>query len=108
MFLTTKVAKYIKMSVIARCYNCNQNVYFDDRIRNGYGSAIRLDDHGEPHRCKHKYQKTGFNETQKCFKCGESIFFDVNYVSISGKCIPLGSYSGKSHVCSKAQIIASS
>ena len=70
--------------------------------------AIRLDDHGEPHRCKHKYQKTGFNETQKCFKCGESIFFDVNYVSISGKCIPLGSYSGKSHVCSKAQIIASS
>ena len=64
--------------------------------------------HGEPHRCKHKYQKTGFNETQKCFKCGESIFFDVNYVSISGKCIPLGSYSGKSHVCSKAQIIASS
>lgn len=87
------------MKVVPRCYKCNQKIYFDDMIRNGYGLAIRLDDHGEPHRCKTEYRKTGFGESQKCSRCRKNIFFDGNYVSISGKCIPLESNSGKPHVC---------
>jgi hypothetical protein len=87
------------MKVTQRCYNCNQKIYFDNDIRNGYGMAIPLDDRGEPHGCKRKDQKTGFAETQRCFKCGESIFFDDNYMSISGKCIPLDSSSSKPHQC---------
>ena len=92
------------MKVTPRCYICNQKIYFDDMIRNGYGLAIRLDDHGEPHRCKIKDQKTGFGESQTCSRCRKNIFFDENYVSISGKCIPLDSNSGKPHVCNETQL----
>ena len=87
------------MTVIQRCYKCNQKIYFGNNIRNGYGIAIPLDDHGEPHNCKHKGQKTGFDETQRCFRCGQNIFFDENYMSITGKCTPLDSSSSKPHQC---------
>lgn len=87
------------MKVVPRCYKCDQKIYFDNKIRNGYGLSIRLDDSDEPHRCNIEYRKTGFDESQKCYWCRKNIFFDRNYVSISGKCIPLDSNSGNPHVC---------
>jgi hypothetical protein len=36
---------------------------------------------------------------KKCFRCRKNIFFDENYLSISGKYVPLDWATGKPHDC---------
>ena len=88
------------MKMITWCYNCQQQISFDNVTRNRNGVAIPVDDYGNLHSCRHKKRKPGF-PSQKCFRCGQVIHFDKNYRSISGKYIPLDWNSGKRHDCNK-------
>jgi hypothetical protein len=88
------------MKIITWCYNCKQQICFDNETRNRNGVAIPVDDYGNLHSCRHKNRKPGF-QSQKCFRCGEVIHFDENYRSISGKYIPLDWNSGKRHECNE-------
>lgn len=86
--------------MITWCYNCQQQISFDNATRNRNGVAIPVDDYGNLHSCRHKKRKPGF-PSQKCFRCGQVIHFDKNYRSISGKYIPLDWNSGKRHDCNE-------
>ena len=88
------------MKIIAWCYNCQQQISFNNVLRNRNGVATPVDDHGNLHSCKHKNRKLGF-QSQKCFRCGQGTHFDKNYRSISGKYIPLDWNLGKRHDCNK-------
>jgi hypothetical protein len=88
------------MKIIAWCYNCQQQISFNNVWRNRNGVAIPVDDYSNLHSCKHKNRKAGF-QSQKCFRCGQGIHFDKNYRSISGKYIPLDWNSGKRHDCNE-------
>lgn len=88
------------MNIIAWCYNCQQQISFNNVSRNRNGVAIPVDDYGNLHSCKHKNRSPGF-QSQKCFRCGQGIHFDKNFRSISGKYIPLDWNSGKRHDCNK-------
>jgi len=88
------------MKIISWCYNCQQQISFDNVTRNRNGVAIPVDDYGNLHSCRHKKRKPGF-PSQKCFTCGQVIHFDKNYRSISGKYIPLDWNSGKRHDCNE-------
>jgi hypothetical protein len=88
------------MKMIARCYNCRQEICFNNNTRNRNGVAVPVDDYGNLHICGHKNRNTGF-EDQKCFRCGQAIHFDENYRSISRKYIPLDWNSGKPHECNE-------
>jgi hypothetical protein len=86
------------MKIIAWCYNCQQQICFDNKTRNRNGVAIPVDDYSNLHSCRHKNRNPGF-QSRKCFRCGQVIHFDENYRSISGKYIPLDWNSGKRHEC---------
>jgi hypothetical protein len=86
------------MKMMAPCYNCRQEICFDNNTRNRNGVAIPVHDYGNLHICRHKNRKTGFQD-QKCFRCGQVIHFDENYRSISRKYIPLDWNLGKPHEC---------
>jgi hypothetical protein len=88
------------MKMMAPCYNCRQEICFDNNTRNRNGVAILVDDYGNLHICRHKNRKTGFQD-QKCFRCGQVIHFDENYRSISRKYIPLDWNLGKPHECNE-------
>ncbi|CAN5507495.1 hypothetical protein BH18THE1_BH18THE1_12200 [soil metagenome] len=88
------------MEIIAWCYNCQQQICFNNESKNRNGVAIPVDDYGNLHSCKHENRKPGF-QSQKCFRCGHVIHFDKNYRSISGKYIPLDWNSGKRHHCNE-------
>lgn len=88
------------MKIIAWCYNCQQQISFNNVSRNRNGVAIPVDDYGNIHNCQHKNRRHGF-QSIKCFRCGQGIHFDKNYRSISGKYIPLDWYSGKLHDCNE-------
>jgi hypothetical protein len=89
------------MKMMAPCYNCRQEICFDNNTRNRNGVAILVDDYGNLHICRHKNRKTGF-QNQKCFRCGQVIHFDENYRSISRKYIPLDWNLGKPHECNES------
>ena len=86
------------MKMIIWCYNCRQQIRFDNVTKNRNGVAIPVDDYGNVHSCKNKQRKSGF-QSKKCFRCGRVIYFDTNYRSISGKYIPLDWNLGKRHNC---------
>jgi hypothetical protein len=48
------------MKIIAWCYNCQQQISFNNVSRNRNGVAIPVDDYGNLHSCKHKNRKPGF------------------------------------------------
>jgi hypothetical protein len=86
------------MKMITWCYNCREEICFDNNTKNRNGVAIPVDEYGNLHNCRHKNPKTRFHG-QKCFRCGQGIHFDENYRSISRKYIPLDWDSGKPHDC---------
>jgi len=65
------------MKIIAWCYNCQQQISFNNVSRNRNGVATPVDDYGNLHSCKHKNRKLGF-QSQKCFRCRQGIHFDKN------------------------------
>jgi hypothetical protein len=48
------------MKIIAWCYNCKQQICFNNGTRNRNGVAIPVDDYGNLHSCRHKNRKPGF------------------------------------------------
>ena len=48
------------MKIITWCYNCQQQISFDNVTRNRNGVAIPVDDYGNLHSCKHKNRSPGF------------------------------------------------
>jgi hypothetical protein len=48
------------MKIIAWCYNCQQQISFDNGTRNRNGVAVPVDDYGNLHSCKHKIESLDF------------------------------------------------
>jgi hypothetical protein len=48
--------------MITWCYNCRQEICFDNNTRNRNGVAVPVDDYGNLHICRPKNRNTGFQD----------------------------------------------
>jgi hypothetical protein len=86
------------------CQHCNQEITFDDyHISSKSGKKISLNPTGEPHRCEEGLRAWRAKQPKKlytCQYCNEvKIYFDSDYVTESGKYIPLDALGGGPHDC---------
>jgi hypothetical protein len=88
------------MKIIAWCYNCQQQISFNNVWRNRNGVAIPVDDYGNLHSCNIKIERLDF-------KVKDVSDADKAYIliKITGqfreKYIPLDWNSGKRHDCNE-------